>query len=94
MAATRLTKRDAYTAAGKKAGKRLYAHNELDHEALFAIAATLRGDFLMTYDNADGVEDLARKHNFDTYAISMKNTHHAEMTELLVARNLDWVRRG
>ncbi len=48
----------------------------------------------MTYDNADGVEDIARKHNFDTYAISMKNTHHAEMTELLVARNLDWARRA
>lgn len=82
-----------YTVAGKKAGKRLYAHNELDHEELFASAATLRGDFLMTYDNAVGVEELARHHNFDTYAIAMKNTHHAEMTELLVARDLDWVRR-
>ncbi len=83
-----------YTAAGKKAGKRLYAHNELDHAALFAIAATLKGDFLMTYDNAVGVETLAKEHDFDTYAISMKNTHHAEMTELLVARNLDWARRA
>ncbi len=94
MAATPLTKRDANTAAGKKAGKRLYAHNELDHAALFAIAATLKGDFLMTYDNAVGVETLAKEHDFDTYAISMKNTHHAEMTELLVARNLDWARRA
>ncbi len=83
-----------YTAAGKKAGKRLYAHNELDHEELFAIAANLRGDFLMTYDNAVGVEALARQHNFDTYAIAMKNTHHAEMTELLIARNLDWAKRS
>lgn len=82
-----------YTAAGKKAGKRLYAHNELDHPALFDIAATLRGDFLMTYDNASGVEALARDHSFDTYVISMKNTHHAQMTELLVGRNLDWARR-
>lgn len=83
-----------YTAAGKKAGKRLYAHNELDHPALFSIAAKLKGDFLMTYDNAGGVEALARQHDFDTYAIAMKNTHHAEMTELLVARNLDWARRA
>lgn len=82
-----------YTAAGKKAGKRLYAHNEIDHPELFKIAASLRGDFLMTYDNAGGVEDLARLHNFDTYAIPMKNTHHAEMTELLISRDLDWLRR-
>ncbi len=80
-----------YTAAGKKAGRRLYAHSELDHEALFATASTLRGDFLMTYDNTEGVESLARKHNFDTCAIAMKNTHHAKMTELLVGRDLSWI---
>ncbi len=79
-----------YTAAGKKAGSRLYTHNELDHEELFSIAATLTGDFLMTYDNAEGVVALARKHNFAVKAISMKNTHHAEMSELLIGRNLDW----
>ncbi len=83
-----------YTAAGKKAGKRLYSHNELNHEALFDIAATITGDFLMTYDNAEGVETLARQHNFDTCAIPMKNTHHAEMTELLVGRDLDWLRHS
>lgn len=81
-----------YTAAGKKAGARLYTHNELDHERLFEITAGLAGDFLMTYDHAQGVEELARKHNFDTEPVGMKNTHHAEMTELLIGRNLDWMR--
>lgn len=81
-----------YTAAGKKAGRRLYKYNELDHEGLFDIVDKLKGDFLMTYDNADGVEYLAHKHNFDTQAIAMKNTHHAEMNELLIGRNLDWLR--
>ena len=79
-----------YTAAGKKAGARLYTHSDLDHEDLFSIAATLQGDFLMTYDNAEGVVALAKKHNFAIKAISMKNTHHAEMTELLIGRDLDW----
>ncbi|HLK56756.1 MAG TPA: DNA adenine methylase [Chthonomonadaceae bacterium] len=83
-----------YTAAGKKAGKRLYTYNELDHETLFSIAETLQGDFLMTYDNAEGVRALAERHNFDVEAIAMKNTHHAEMTELLIGRNLDWVRQA
>lgn len=81
-----------YTAAGKMAGRRLYAYNELDHEELFRIAATLQGDFLMTYDHAEGVEALARQHGFDTQAIAMKNTHHAEMTELLIGRDLSWLR--
>jgi len=80
-----------YTAAGKKSGRRLYTHSDIDHEELFRIMSAVKGDFLMTYDNADGVRELARKHNFDMKLISMKNTHHAKMTELLIARNLDWV---
>jgi DNA adenine methylase len=83
-----------YTAAGKKAGKRLYAHSELDHDLLFKTASGLEGDFLMTYDNASGVEDLARRHNFDMQSVGMKNTHHAEMTELIIGRDLDWIRRS
>lgn len=79
-----------YTAAGKKAGARLYTHSELDHEELFSIAEGLAGDFLMTYDNADGVIELAKKHGFQVQAIPMKNTHHAEMTELIIGRNLAW----
>jgi len=81
-----------YTAGGKKAGSRLYTHNELDHAALFDLAAKLRGDFLMTYDNDGGVRSLAQEHGFATREIAMKNTHHAQMTELLVGRDLSWGR--
>ena len=81
-----------YTAAGKKAGSRLYRYNELDHRALFCAAKSLSGDFLMTYDNAEGVKALASEHGFDTEEISMKNTHHAKMTELLIGRDLTWAR--
>jgi DNA adenine methylase len=81
-----------YTAAGKRAGSRLYTYHKLDHEALFNIAGTLRGDFLMTYDNCRGVRQLANRHGFDMEPIAMKNTHHAKMTELLIGKNLDWVR--
>ncbi len=80
-----------YTAAGKKAGSRLYSCSELDHEALFALAGELHGDFLMTYDNAEGVHELARKHHFEVRAIAMKNTHHAKMSELLIGRDLRWL---
>jgi len=81
-----------YTAAGKKAGSRLYTHFAVDHEKLFAAMSAVIGDFLMTYDDADGVRDLARKYGFDMELVAMKNTHHAKMNELLIGRNLDWAR--
>ncbi len=81
-----------YTAAGKKAGARLYKFFELDHSRLFEVAAEIQGDFLMTYDNAEGVRNLAAKHSLDTELIPMKNTHHAQMTELLIGKDLSWAR--
>jgi len=83
-----------YTAGGKRAGSRLYTHCEIDHENLFSLCEKLHGEFLLTYDNAEEVQALARKHGFETKAVPMKNTHHAEMTELLISRNLDWVEEG
>lgn len=81
-----------YTAAGKRAGSRLYTHFELDHEELFRLAGAVAGDFLMTYNDADGVRELARSQGFDIELVAMKNTHNAEMKELLIGRNLDWAR--
>jgi DNA adenine methylase len=80
-----------YTADGKKAGTRLYTHFEVDHKKLFAIAETLKGDFLMTYDNAPGVKQMADQHHLVTDLVAMKNTHHAEMNELLIGRNFKWL---
>lgn len=83
-----------YTAGGKRAGSRLYSHCEVDHEKLFSICEKFHGDFLLTYDNADEVQALADKHGFQTKPVAMKNTHHAEMDEWLIGRNLDWVEDG
>ena len=46
----------------------------------------------MTYDNADDLVSMAEKHEFQTRTIAMKNTHHAVMNELLIGRDLSWVR--
>lgn len=83
-----------YTAGGKRAGSRLYTHSEIDHEKLFSLCEKLCGDFLMTYDNAEEVRALAERHGFEIKSVPMKNTHHAEITELLIGRNLDWVEDG
>jgi len=82
-----------YTAAGKKAGRRLYTYSDLDHEELFQITSRLRGDFLMTYENAKGIHDLAKQYSFEMQSVAMKTTHHAEMTELIIGRDLDWIRQ-
>ena len=81
-----------YTAGGKKAGSRLYTHFQLDHDKLFAACAELAGDFIMTYDNAEEVRVLAKKYGFQAKPIAMKNTHHAAMTELVIGRDLEWMR--
>ena len=80
-----------YTAAGKKAGTRLYKYSELNHEELFWIASGLRGDFLMTYDDTDEIRSLAQQFGFDIQVVPMKNTHHTKMQELLIGPNLAWL---
>ncbi len=80
-----------YTAGGKKAGKRLYTHYEVDHDLLFRKCASLKGDFIMTYDNSKEVGYLAEKYNLQIKPIAMKNTHHAKLTEFVIGRNLDWM---
>jgi DNA adenine methylase len=80
-----------YTAGGKKAGKRLYRHSEINHEQLFEICKSLCGDFLMTYDNAEEVRVLARKHGFQMRLIPMTNTHNTTMEELVIGKDLKWL---
>lgn len=80
-----------YTAGGKKAGKRLYKHCDIDHERLFTICESLKGDFLITYDNADEVKVMARKHGFQMRLIPMTNTHHTIMEELVIGKDLSWM---
>jgi DNA adenine methylase len=83
-----------YTAGGKgkRAGRRLYKHSELDHDALFDAAGSANGDFLMTYDTDPEVLSMAKARGFDTALVPMKNTHHAEMVELLIGKDLAWAR--
>jgi DNA adenine methylase len=81
-----------YTAGrnGKRAGTRLYTHNELDHEELFKQAEKIKGELLMTYDNAEEVVQMATRHGFMQKTISMMNTHHATMQELIIGHDLTW----
>lgn len=80
-----------YTAGGKNAGNRLYTHFKVDHNLLFRKCSELAGDFIMTYDNSEEVRFFAMKYSLQAKPIPMKNTHHAEMTELVIGRDLSWM---
>ncbi len=73
-----------YTAGGKRAGKRLYAHNEVDHPKLFELLADCGAEFLMTYDRAPEIVSLSEKYGFHAVRVMMKNTHHARIPELII----------
>ena len=73
-----------YTAGGKRAGRRLYAHNEVDHPKLFELLAESGAEFLMTYDKAPEIISLSEKYGFHAVRVIMKNTHHARIPELII----------
>lgn len=73
-----------YTAGGKKAGTRLYLHNSVDHNKLFNEMSKVQGQFMLTYDNAQEVIELANEHGMSVSKIPMKNTHHEIIYELLI----------
>lgn len=75
------------------AGRRLYAFSDLDHRKLFRVATTIKGDFLMTYDNADEIQKLAKEFGFQTALVPMKNTHHEVMEELVIGKDLGWLKK-
>jgi DNA adenine methylase len=76
------------------AARRLYLHWQVDHRNLFGLLANVKGDVLLTYDNTREIAALASEFGFETQAIAMKNTHHAKMTELLIGKNLSWLREA
>lgn len=73
-----------YTAGGKRAGRRLYAHHELDHERLFDLLAGGGSSFLLTYDAAPAIEQLVIHHGFHAVRVAMKNAHHVHVPELVI----------
>jgi DNA adenine methylase len=73
-----------YTAGGKRAGRRLYTHHEIDHGRLFELLDDSAAEFLMTYDEAPEIVSLARKHGFHAVRVVMKNGHHKRIPELVV----------
>lgn len=74
------------------ASRRLYVHWQIDHRGLFELLRRTKGDALLTYDKTLEISSLASEFRFRMQAIAMKNTHHANMTELLIGKDLAWLK--
>ena len=75
-----------YTAGGKRAGRRLYTHSEIDHPRLFQMLSDAAPEFMLTYDHAPEIAELVRRHRFHAVQVTMKNTHHDRVGELVITR--------
>ena len=76
-----------YTAGGKRAGRRLYNHSEINHPELFETVANCGVDFMMTYDCAPEILALVRRYELHAVRVYMKNTHHNTVPELVITNS-------
>lgn len=72
------------------AGKRLYTHFEINHDALFSLVSKLKGKFMLTYDDTNEIRELALKYGLNYRTIPMKTTHHIQKDELIISDNFKW----
>lgn len=75
-----------YTAGGKKAGSRLYTHNEVDHDRLFEAVEGASGAAMLTYDDNTWVRERANKAGFVLATSAMQSTHLVRMHELVILK--------
>ena len=71
---------------------RLYRFGSIDHSEVFRVAASLKGDLLMSYDDNQLARELANTYGLQVAEVSMKSAHHSRKTELLIGRGLQWFR--
>ncbi len=74
------------------AGKRLYTHNEVNHEELLRRVSQMTSHYLVTYDKCDYVISLIEKYGLKWETIPMTTTHHILKEEILISDNFDWLR--
>lgn len=72
------------------AGKRLYNLFKVNHCKIFEFAGSLKGHFLLTYDNTDEIRRLSADFNLQYRTIPMQTTHLIKKEELLISDNFDW----
>ena len=72
--------------------KDLYRKAHMNHAELFETLATWPGNWFATYNNDALVGALCHQHGFRYERLQMRNAHHIQKTELIIGRNLDWLK--
>jgi len=73
-------------------GKDLYRKADMNHAELFGTLATWPGNWFATYNNDALVGALCHQYGFRYEPVLMRNAHHMQKTELIIGRNLDWLK--
>ena len=73
------------------ASRRLYRHNDVDHERLFSLASQHQGPCLLTYDDTKEVRTWAKKYGVLCKNVAMQNAHLDKKKELLISRDFRWL---
>ena len=73
-------------------GKDLYHKADVNHAELFQTLATWPGNWFATYNNDALVGALCHQYGFQYEQVKMRNAHHIQKTELIIGRNLDWLK--
>lgn len=73
-------------------GGRLYEHGHFNPRRLFELAHNLKGDFLITYSDNDEVRYVASGYGMEVAELAVSSTHHTKNKELLIGRDLSWLK--
>ena len=73
-------------------GKVLYHKFDLNHAELFGTLATWPGNWFATYNNDVLIGALCHQYGFQYEQVKMRNAHHMQKTELIIGRDLGWLK--
>lgn len=76
-----------------KAGKNLYKHFEIDHEAIFANLSQRKSRWIMTYDDHPLIRKLAKKFKFHVIEIRNGYSRRENKNELIICRDKRWYKK-
>lgn len=73
-----------YTVRGRGAGRRLYAHCDVDADKLFEVIRTFAGAMVITYHRSVIVERLADSIGLERHTVTMQTGHTRSKRELIM----------
>lgn len=76
-----------------ESGKRLYKYSEVGYEKVLFTSKSIEGDFLITYENTENIKDECDRLKLEYRRVEVKNANHDSKGELLIGKNLEWLRK-